>query len=247
MKASCPHLTRVRRFAKTLKSIGCSRESLCITSSQEWRRSTSKRLHRQLSTDQALDVPAIQLSDHPKSHLSGASIPSKGDPAIHPVEALNRLHAKIVAGFPRIPAKYQNNRQKVDLLRNAVIGQEWATNSTTILGKEANPNIAGFYSELLSATHLFKEVERAKRIGATPATDSQPSLLPSVLFEGQRRFGRPNKGFRSGKFNGHARNAAYSGNRGNGNRFNTNQLQRRCWNCGDEDHIARHCPKPVTR
>lgn len=152
-------------------------------------------------------------------------------------EALTETYNAVMKTGKLLPDSHRGEAHRVEFLRRAVVGYEWATQplsriSTHPLGFQA------LYGELQSALFLHQEARRAAVQDGMVDVKSPPAdKMPSVLFQGQGRYAVRHSGL--GSTGGGGKSMATPPRR-----FDTLSVAG-CFNCDDRSHTIRSCPHPV--
>ena len=153
-------------------------------------------------------------------------------------EALSKLYQVITKLEPQAPKSHRGNAHRVEFLRNAVIGSEWAKDPLSRIAPE-NLTFLELFSELESALQLHKETELAKLLDEKIDMNLQDTVVEGTLYSGQGRYIRKNS-FTS---YGNAKGRRYLPQN---KRPNFNPLTiAGCFNCDDPGHTMSQCPKPI--
>lgn len=200
------------------------------------------RVHGTAATfAQAVDMVSAEYNsivrqDRVKNYLSGLRLSSFVKDGTDVTAALEKTYKTISKLAPQVPRSHHGESYKVEFLRNAVVGNAWATEPLSRIATH-RLTFQQLYGELEAALHLHNEARMAVMRdevarGPTPAEDK----VPGILFAGQGHYVRRNRDF--GK-----RHGAVKGS-GSEPRFDPLSLMG-CFNCDDRSHSLGNCPHPV--
>eukprot|EP00170_Pyropia_yezoensis_P005631 contig_22869_g5647 len=147
--------------------------------------------------------------------------------------ALEKTYKTISKLAPQVPRSHHCVSYKVEFLRNAVVGNAWATE---LLSRIATHRLTfqQLYGELEAALHLHNEARLAIMCDEVAQGLRIPEgNVPGILLAGQGREVRKNKDI--GK--------RFETPKGSG-AFNPLSLMG-CFNCDDRSHSLGDCPHPV--
>lgn len=183
----------------------------------------------------SLEYNSVVRQNRVKAYLSGlrmATFTAKGHDA---TTALERTYHEITRLSPQVPQSHHGDAHKVDFLRNAVVGNAWATEPLSRIATH-RLSFQQLYGELEAALHLHKEAQLAViRDGGGPKSELGAPDTPGILFEGQGRYVRRNVDL--------GRRLASSGSK-SGSGFDPLSLMG-CFNCDDPGHRMSECPRRV--
>eukprot|EP00170_Pyropia_yezoensis_P004054 contig_16673_g4065 len=147
--------------------------------------------------------------------------------------ALEKTYETISKLAPQVPRSHQGESSKVEFLRNAVVGNNWATEPLSRIATH-RLTFQQLYGKLEAALHLHNEARLAitrDEVAHGPRTPE--NKVPGILFADQGRYVRKKKDI--GK--------RFETSKGSG-AFNPLSLLG-CFNCDDFTHSLGDCPHPV--
>lgn len=199
------------------------------------------RVHGTAATfAQAVDMVSAEYNsivrqDRVKNYLSSLRLSSFVKDGTDTTAALEKTYKTISKLAPQVPRSHHGESYKVEFLRNAVVGNSWATEPLSRIATHSL-TFQQLYGELEAALHLHNEARLAiMRDDITQGTATPEDKVPGILFAGQGRYMRRNKDI--GK-----RHAAKGGS--GAQRFDPLSLMG-CFNCDDRSHSLGDCPHPV--
>lgn len=174
--------------------------------------------------------------DRCKNYLSSLRLAKFADEGLELSSALEKTYKVITKLSPQVPQSHRGEAHKVEFLRKAVVGYEWATEPLSRIATH-KLTFQNLYSELESALHLAKEGQLARmgdRIGKShPKNDD----VAGVLYESQGRYLNKHAGLRT-------RNTPHWKRRGQTKPSSPLDLMG-CFNCDDPNHTLNDCKRPV--
>lgn len=153
-------------------------------------------------------------------------------------DALDKLNFFILNEANQVPSHHRNEENKVEFLRDAVTGCQWARE---VLIQTSNSPIQ--YQQLLARLHGAITAGEA-------SNDKADKLFPTHYTTGQKMYGRNprhNRPSHELRFQHGSRPHQYRQNnydRHPNQRRPPFQKQMNCWNCGSVGHILKDCRKP---
>ena len=135
-------------------------------------------------------------------------------------EGLAELATYITNRTPQCPPNFRSEQNKIDFLRQAVIGNDWAKNVLCNIGPSTR--FQQFYLELATALQVHEESARRK---ATPGSSSSNGLTTNKPFI---MFNQP-------KYARQVTRKLFSGS----------EKDKSCWNCGQSGHRFAKCRKQL--
>ena len=151
-------------------------------------------------------------------------------------EELSKVYKIITNLAPKVPRSHRWNAPKIEFLRNAVVGFDWATEPLSRIATQ-NLSFQQLYGELEVAHQLDKEAKLAvlgEKVGSARSTrDNDESNIACILYQGQRRYAFRNK----------AGNKFFDSSQKK-NKFDPLTIMG-CFNCGDPSHMLQDCMKDV--
>lgn len=157
-----------------------------------------------------------------KNHLSSLRLATYITSEVDTAAALAIVYKRILSMSRQVPPSHRGDAHKIEFLRAAVIGNDWATEPLSRIATN-NLSFQSLYAELEIAVQLNRESKAAMardNANDNSKTTSSPHI---VNFSGQgKAYGqRYNKKFKKGS------------------------KTRACFNCNSTDHLVRDCPHPV--
>lgn len=199
------------------------------------------RVHGTAATfAQAVDMVSAEYNsivrqDRVKNYLSSLRLSSFVKDGTDTTAALEKTYKTISKLAPQVPRSHHGESYKVEFLRNAVVGNSWATEPLSRIATHSL-TFQQLYGELEAALHLHIEARLAvMRDDITHGAATPEDKVPGILFAGQGRYMRRNKDI--GK-----RHAAKGAS--GAQRFDPLSLMG-CFNCDDRSHSLGDCPHPV--
>ncbi len=194
------------------------------------------------SFNQAVDMVSAEYNsivrqNRVKNYLVGYRMSTLISDGVTEAAALEQTYKTITKLAPQVPRSHQGDAHKVEFSRNAVVGSPWATEPLSRIATHGL-TFQQLYGELEAALHLHKEARLAVA-HASASGHRLPSTqdVPGILFAGQGRYARPNRGSATG----HTKRAG-SSSRPSGH----NPLAiMGCFNCDDAAHTMKDCPRPI--
>lgn len=168
-----------------------------------------------------------------KTYLGNLRMSSFAAEGLEPAASLEKTYKLITKLAPQVPRSHRGDAHKVEFLRNAVVGNSWATEPLSRIATHGL-SFQQLYGELEAALHLDREAKLATiRDGATRRSDRDEEV-PGILYEGQGRYVKHHVGLR--------------GNYGRGKvtreKFDPLSVMG-CFNCDDPSHTIGKCPNPI--
>lgn len=185
------------------------------------------------SFQQAVQMVSDEYNSHVrqtriKDYLNAIRVTSFMDKGLSETEALSKVYKLIVKLARQAPQAFRGDANKVEYLRNAVVGHSWAKEPLSRVGT-MSLTFQQLHAELAASLQLEKDTQRAiSRDNSSHTTNSGGA---DTHFTGQ---GRYRQNFRP-VANRRAQN--------NKPRINPLQLQG-CFNCGGQ-HMMKDCSKPI--
>jgi len=153
--------------------------------------------------------------------------------------ALANVYTVITKLAPQLSPSHRGDAHKIDFLRGAVIGMEWALGPMGRIAADAL-SFQHLYNQLIASLQLYEETRVANAKDGPMLERAAASNAPlPILFAGQGMYGRPNKGVGAS-----TPRASTGGGTKKGVRFDPLTVQG-CFNCEDPTHTMRKCPRPI--
>ena len=157
--------------------------------------------------------------------LSGLRVKTFVDQVLTETEALSKTYKLIVKLTRQGPLAFRGDANKVEYLRNAVIGWHWAKEPLSRVGT-MNLTFQQLHAELAASLQLENDTSRAEKEGSPRTKSEEP--LSDVYYAGQGRYRHGSRPFK-----------------GSTSRVPYNPLRiQGCFNCGGQ-HLMKNCTKPI--
>ncbi|GAB0493527.1 hypothetical protein MMPV_004811 [Pyropia vietnamensis] len=200
------------------------------------------RVHGTAATfAQAVDMVSAEYNsivrqDRVKNYLSGLRLSSFVKDGTDVTAALEKTYKTISKLAPQVPRSHHGESYKVEFLRNAVVGNSWATEPLSRIATH-RLTFQQLYGELEAALHLHNEARLAvMRDEVAHGAQTPEANVPGIFFAGQGRYMHRNKDIGK-RFN------ASKGSNGV-KRFDPMTVMG-CFNCDDRSHSLGDCPHPI--
>ncbi|GAB0496233.1 hypothetical protein MMPV_007545 [Pyropia vietnamensis] len=190
---------------------------------------------------QAVDMVSAEYNsivrqDRVKNYFSGLRLSSFVKDGTDVTTALEKTYKTISKLAPQVPRSHHGESYKVEFLRNAAVGNSWATEPLSRIATH-RLTFQQLYGELEAALHLHNEARLAiMRDEVAHGVQPPEDKVPGILFAGQGRYMHRNKDI------GKRFNTAKGG--GGAKRFDPLTVMG-CFNCDDRSHSLGDCPHPV--
>lgn len=154
--------------------------------------------------------------------------------------ALEKVYKIVTKLSSQVPPAYRGETHKIEFLRNATVGYDWATQP---LSRVATHNLSfqQLYGELEFQLHLAREAKLAivrDKISRPSSGDQDESNVPGIFYQGPGRYARSQRGV------GGWRSSTSTRTSSEHNKFDPLTFMG-CFNCEEPGHMISQCPKPV--
>lgn len=183
---------------------------------------------------------SIVRQNRVKNFLSSLRISGYTKEGMDELAALEKVYKIVTKLSSQVPSAYRGETHKIEFLRNATVGYDWATQP---LSRVATHNLSfqQLYGELEFQLHLAREAKIANvrdKVSGRSAADQDESNVPGILYQGPSRYARSQKNL------GSWRSSATGREPSDRQKFHPLTVMG-CFNCDDPGHMINQCPKPV--
>lgn len=183
---------------------------------------------------------SIVKQNRVKNFLSSLRVSSYMKDGMDELSALEKVYKIVTKLSTQVPPAYRGETHKIEFLRNATVGYEWATQP---LSRVATHNLSfqQLYGELEFQLHLAREAKIANvrdKVNGRSSGDQDEASVPGMLYQRPGRYGRSQKGFANGRSSSNTR--AQPAHK----KFDPLTVMG-CFNCDEPGHMINQCPKPV--
>lgn len=161
-----------------------------------------------------------------KNYLSSPRVTDFITGETDPSSALSKVYKDIQKLSRQVPPSNRGDAHRVEYLRRAILGQNWARESLTRVVTNAL-TFQQLYGELEAAVQLDKDSRLASSVERAKARASEPNIALPIHFTGQGGYRRSN-----------------ASNRNKPKRSFDQLSIMGCFNCNDPGHHTNKCPKP---
>ena len=153
------------------------------------------------------------------------------------LSALEKVYRLIIKLSPQVPQSHKGDAHKIEFLRNATVGANWATEPLSRIATHGL-SFQDVYGELEAALHLQREARLAK--ARDSITFKKPDVndereVPGILYEGQGRYQVSKHGV------GDRRNSGWKQTRKEKKERDPLTIMG-CFNCDNPNHLLKNCP-----
>ena len=211
----------------------------------------AKRFYNKIESYAATFPQAVEMiekeynscvrQDRCKNYLSSLRVTKFVADGLETSAALEKTYKVITKLAPQVPQSHRGEAHKVEFLRGAVVGYDWATEPLSRIATH-NLSFQMSYGELESALHLAKEGQLARvRDSVSVKTAKNEDDFSGIMYQSQGRYLNRHQGLRTRPPTQgyHAQQPRQS--------FGKNDPLKvmGCFNCGEPNHCISDCPKAI--